>query len=66
MTEELIKKYKIGDGVTDSELDQLIEFFTTLEKSLQLMGPHFHHAWKEVFWDSKNCNSYKQARERNY
>lgn len=66
MTEELIKKYKNGNGVTDAELDQLIEFFTTLEKSLQLMGPHFHHAWKEVFFDLRDCKGYKQARERNY
>lgn len=63
MTPEILKKITDGDGVTDEELDTAIAFFTPLEASLKLLGPHFHHAWYDVFCTVTRLAGFKQARE---
>lgn len=46
-----IKKYKIGDGITDKELDTLIDFYTNANDSLMILrmaDRAFHFPYIEV------------------
>lgn len=60
---ELIKKFKIGDPISDSELDTLIKHYSLLEKGLEYHGQIFFLTWKECFHDLKRLEDYKQARK---
>jgi len=48
MTADLIEKIRVGDHLTDEELDEAIAFYGQLESGLRLLGPTFHLAWVEV------------------
>lgn len=61
---QLIKKFKMGDPISDSELYDLITHYSILEKELEYHGEVFHLTWKECFHDLKTLESYKKAREK--
>lgn len=41
-------KFLIGDGITDNELADLIEFYSGLVERLEILGPAFYLATKEA------------------
>jgi hypothetical protein len=57
------KIYTSGDGYTDKELADAIEFFTELEWRLELIGLRFHHAWFDVYQHLLAFQGFKQSRE---
>jgi hypothetical protein len=61
---KIIKKIKHGDGLSDQELDQALEFFKDMETGLDLLGPTFHHAWKECYNIEIMLKGFKEARDR--
>lgn len=63
MDKELLEKIRVGDGITDDELDRALVFFRHLEASLKLMGTVFHHAWFDVFSTLNRLEGFKSARE---
>lgn len=63
---ELLDKINNGDGITDEELDQALRFFRAIEPSLKILGPHFHHAWYDVFMTLNRLEEFKNARCRTY
>jgi len=44
---EADEKFIQGDGISDEELQLLLEFYRPLAAKLKLLGPHFHLAWRE-------------------
>lgn len=44
----LIEKFRIGDGITDLELRQLLTHYMQLEKLLFAEGERFHHSWRDI------------------
>jgi len=66
ITPEVLKRVVNGDGLTDDDLDNAIEFFTVTESSLKLLGPTFHHAWYDVFCTLTRLTGFKSARDNRY
>lgn len=48
MTKEIVQKVQIGDGLTNEELLIAIRFYNQLEDMLDIMGPVYTLAWREV------------------
>lgn len=61
---ELIKKRKSGEGLTDEELGQLIEYYSNLTSLLEEQGERGHIYWYYFFLELDTLLSFKYARER--
>ena len=48
MTTEIIAKFRVGDPLTDEELDDAIASYARMESGLRIPGPHYHLEWVEV------------------
>ena len=62
MTEELERKIRIGDGLTDAELETALAFYANMESGLRLLGSHFHHAWVDVSGVHRRLQEYHKCR----
>ena len=56
-------KFMVGDAITYDEMEYLLSFYTQIEKSLHLLGPHFHFAWLEVLDRQMRLERYKESRD---
>jgi|OM-RGC.v1.033515727 hypothetical protein len=63
MTQDMIEKIAVGDGLTDAELAVALEFYTDLQQKLRLLGPTFHLAWVEVNRIQRDLERFKFHRE---
>jgi len=64
--EAVLKKIGKGDGLTDEELELAIDFYKEAEWRLKLLGPHFHLAWREVYFRLTAFEEFKLNRQRNH
>lgn len=64
MTEGLINKINIGDGLTKRELECALSFYGMVANNLRLLGPEFKLAWKEVDRTFGILQSFQRARDR--
>lgn len=60
--EEIIEKIRLGDGLTDSELEKGLDFFKDMAMGLRALGPNFYHAWKECNFTFMKLEGYQAAR----
>lgn len=60
----IVKKISRGDGLTNNELDQALNFYTELEEALDCLGPEFKLAWKEVMHTTERLRIFSEARNR--
>ena len=63
MTPATIEKIRVGDHLTDTELDDAIEFYGRMESGLRMLGPHYHLAWVEVQRGYNALRSYRHHRD---
>jgi hypothetical protein len=63
MTADVIEKIRVGDHLTDEELDEAIAFYGQMESGLRLLGPTFHLAWAEVQRVLYQLQSYRHNRD---
>ena len=63
MTPEIVEKVRVGDGLSDAELNTALSFYGQLESGLRLLGPTFHLAWAEVQRVLHMLESYKHNRD---
>jgi hypothetical protein len=64
MTPELIEKLRVGDHITDEELNTALAFYGQMGSGLRLLGPTFHLAWAEVQRVLYQLQSYRDHRDR--
>lgn len=65
MTEEILEKIAVGDGLSDEELEIAIRFYSRLEADLKLLGAEYRLAWRPVMFRLRELEGYKASRERN-
>jgi len=58
----LIEKIKMGDHITDKELNTAIVFFREVTWGLKALGETFHHAWLDTFMTLQRLEGYRDAR----
>lgn len=63
MTADIVEKIRVGDPLTDEELDEAIAFYGQLESGLRLLGPTYHLAWIEVQRVLYQLQSYRHNRD---
>jgi hypothetical protein len=63
MTPEIVEKVRVGDGLSDAELNTALAFYGQMESGLRLLGPRFHLAWAEVQRVHDMLRSYRHNRE---
>ena len=51
------------EPISNSELNEAIDFFSDLEDKLMVLGPVFRLAWKETLNIKITLESFKRARE---
>lgn len=59
-------KLKSAVAISDEELSFAIKKLTKLEESLKKLGPYFHFAWREVYFELEKCQGYAKARKKGY
>jgi hypothetical protein len=64
MTAEIIKKIRVGDPLSDLELEEAIEFYGRMESGLSLLGTHYYLAWIEVQRVYDALRGYRRYRDR--
>lgn len=64
MNRELIYTISIGDGLTKQELNVALIFYKDLSDKLDIMGPEFKHAWREVNSTLSRLEGFQRARDR--
>lgn len=57
-------KLHAGERLSDIELAYGIDKFTSLDKDLRELGPHFFLAWQRVFFDLQSLIQMAKAREK--
>lgn len=63
MTAEIVEKIRVGDPLTDEELNDAIDFYGRMESGLRLLGPHYHLAWVDVQRVYHELRSYRHHRD---
>jgi len=63
VTAEIAHKIRVGDPLSDDELNDAIEFYGRMESGLRLLGPHYHLAWVEVQRTYEALRSYRHHRD---
>ncbi len=64
MTREVVQKIENGDALTDMELLDAHYFYSDLAEKLSILGPHFHHAWKDCYFRAKELEGYINERAK--
>ena len=63
-----LAKLRVGDSITDSELSELVKFYTRLEADLGSLSRHrdpgFGLAYSSVLRDLQTVTSFQDARKR--
>jgi hypothetical protein len=62
LLDKLIKKIDVGDGLTDDELAEALNFFSEVEWRLRLLGPHYHFAWRDAYFKLQRFEEFYVAR----
>jgi len=57
-------KFLKGDGISDDELNALLDWYVPVEDALRKLGPHFHFAWSEIRQRVETLRDFKEGRER--
>ena len=63
LIETLIEKERMGDSITDSELNLLIDFYAKTLGCLEKLGPHFHHGRVDIDQRVSRLRGYRRARQ---
>ena len=59
-----LEKFDSGDPISDQELTQLMEFYTTLEASLRALGPRWDIVRIEAYRTCQRLHGFWEARQR--
>lgn len=62
---QVLEKVRVGDGLTDVELDMMLDFYEDLSVKLQALGPKYQLAWHPVYMTCQTLKDFKAVRERN-
>jgi len=57
-----IEKFENGDSLSDTELKDLIVFYSDLEEKLKLLGPKYHLFFLDVFYKVDTFKSFERSR----
>lgn len=60
------KYYNTAEGLTDQELDFLINLYKRLSDDLNLLGEKFSLAWLPIYMDLIKFEGYKRARQEKH
>lgn len=60
---DLINKFRNGEGITDEELNKLIEYYSTLTILLKEQGEIGHIYWSYFYMELQTLLSFKRARQ---
>ncbi len=63
MNRELVHVINVGDRITNPELDLALTFYRDLSDKLDIMGPEFKHAWREVYSTLGRLEGFRRARD---
>ena len=63
MMKLIVEKIRVGDGITDEELDEAITLYVRLTCDLEILGPHFHLVLVSVHNTLARLTDYKKSRE---
>jgi hypothetical protein len=61
---EIIAQIERGDALTDEELELAINFYYVTATNLEILGPHFHHAWAACQHTLRLLKSFQHERNR--
>ncbi len=64
LSKETINRINIGDGITKRELTNALVFYKDLSDMLNILGPEFKHAWREVNFTLNRLEGFQRARLR--
>ena len=64
LSKEAIHRINIGDGLTKRELTDALIFYKDLSNMLNILGPEFKHAWREVNSTLDRLEGFQRARDR--
>lgn len=64
LSKETINRINIGDGVTKRELANALVFYKDLSDMLNILGPEFKHAWREIYFTLERLRGFDAARKR--
>ena len=64
LSKETINRINIGDGITKRELTNALVFYKELSDMLNILGPEFKHAWREVNSTLNRLEGFQRARLR--
>jgi hypothetical protein len=59
----VLEKIAAGDGLTDNELKVALKFYKELSTGLELLGPPFFLAWREVYRVQNKLEGWQRSRE---
>lgn len=60
----LIEKRRVGDALSDEELDLLIQYYSNLTSLLKEQGERGHIYWYYFFLELDTLLNFKQSRQR--
>ena len=63
LNKEAHDRFMVGDGITDNELLELLEFYESLDKHLSQLGEEFKLARNEVGYRKRTLERFKWFRE---
>lgn len=63
ISKELVEKIRVGDPITDDELDQAIEFYETMTTGADVLGSTFYLFWWECRRTLDRLYGYREARQ---
>ena len=64
LSKETVNRINIGDGLTKRELTDALVFYRDLRDKLDILGPEFNHAWKDVNSTLNVLEGFQRARDR--
>lgn len=64
LSKETINRINIGDGITKRELTNALVFYKDLSDTLNILGPEFKHAWRDVNSTLNRLEGFQRARDR--
>jgi hypothetical protein len=63
MTKDLLKKFDMGDALTDKDCRELHAFYHNMAHGAELLGPRFHFFWLSCYLNRTTIERYLQARD---
>ena len=64
ISKKTVNKINIGDGLTKRELTNALVFYYNLRDMLNILGPEFNHAWREINSTLNRLEGFQRARDR--